>query len=250
MNNIKKGSLMILALILFVLSSMKCKNDVSEYEVFFKKLDSKLSSEQKRIFKKCQDISCIKKFAFFSDSSFKEQFRNIPYGIEKTFDSLKIVDDEELVLLIAYHERINKREYSFNEIDNRIKLFYKNAEIEDIAWKTDFYGKLFRIAKTNFNKFNKGDTLSLTLPLSRDTDPPHVYFSTGYDKNNFTDTLFIKGVLLGKKERIDSLVWNNDIFFKLNVLFFSEPSYLIFGDSLKIGDDITISLVDYARIIP
>ncbi len=242
----------IVVTVIVIFHSISCNNKQSQLDLFFAKIDHELSHQQKNQLKECQDIGCFREFAHYADSGLAEHFINMSNDIAKMLDSVGVLKDRELVLLIAYRRKINNKEYSFKEIEKSIQLYDENQLKEYNEWEDKFYNNLTNIAKTNFNKFSPGDTLCLLLPLERDTDPPNVVYYMQYDKDNFTDTLFVNCILLEKEMELkneENNLGHDEVYFRTRVIFLSEPACLFLGEENSIGDVTRFSIFNYGRPI-
>ncbi len=116
------------------------------------------------------------------------------------FDSIKNITGlgKPLALLNAYQKKMNHQDISFYKITNEIN---HRTDSLDAYFLNEFKKEITihsKLAEENYNKFKKGDTISLLYPLENNKYNKTVIFYTHYDKKNFIDTLFLKCVLIKK----------------------------------------------------
>jgi hypothetical protein len=154
-------------------------------------------------------------------------------------------------MCLAYQKKLMGKSINFLEIKNEIAQFdklqdsiYDDEEMENIKNHMD-------TAKYNFERFQIGDTLHLELSLNNDG---RVYYVRQYYKNNFKDTLFMKGVIL--KKMIEKAGGSNYIYdydeywFAVKVLEISNKYVDSVNNNMyNRGNVFTLLLNEYGGII-
>lgn len=243
--NVFIAKVLIILIIIYNLSGCTRKSNL---EIFFKEAEKELPDKQKSALKNCKGIGDLKIIAPHVDSGFASHFITPPGYINKMLDSLGIVKDRPFILFIAFHRELNNKNYSLSDIKREYQFWNDSIESEVINWEKQFYGKLSDIAKENFDIFSIGDTLCLELSLDKNK---YVVYESVYNKKNFEDTLFVKCILLDKKNDVkeNNNSWHDEIRFQVRVLSLSEPACVYIGVETQIGDTINIPVFDYGRII-
>jgi len=224
-------------------------------DIFFQKLDNTLSTIEKEKIRECPDVGCL---IVLVQSNMREKFSDAYEAaashIDQFFiDSLKIdsVYDRQRFMLLAYQKKITGKKLDLVEIKSEIAQFDK---LQDSIYAEEDWAVIrtqIDTAKLNFDRFQTNDTLFLELPLrTKGTKKVAAYFN-GYNKNNFTDTLFVKAILIKKtKEKTEqSNHTYYEYFFSVKILIASNTNINLVDNLYRSDSIITIPLNAYGRFI-
>ncbi|MDO6433641.1 hypothetical protein Q4E93_23725 [Flavitalea sp. BT771] len=235
----------------FLVFTSGCNSKTTSIDVFCQKLDHTLSVSEKTKIRECPDVGCLvvlvgskmrKKFADAYDTQAVDinQFLIDSFRIDSLYD-------RQRALLLAYQEKLIGKAVDFFEIKNEMVQYdnlqdsiYDDKERKNIENHID-------TAKYNFSRFQIGDTLHLELSLGRSDTKKVVYYYRQYNKANFKDTLFIKGVLLKKTRETDEP--HDEYEFLVRIIEVNNTELNLVDRIYQRGNIISLPLYDYGRII-
>lgn len=241
-------------LYIFVLLLISCKNNPNVLNDYFKRLDKSISESERVKIKQISNLDSLSYIIFQNNSDFVKKFDSISVEIDKyLFNSFQIedIDSRRLVLLIAYQKNLNKNKINLVEIKKEVKEYsnliqnqFKNrSKLEERS--------LFEISRRNFDKFKIGDKMSLLLPVELNGAGKNVYLYNQYEKNRFTDTLFLTCVLKTKQIGIrqSSSLPKEDYVFILDILDATNRRLDLIDKRYRRGKTISLRLFNYGREI-
>ncbi len=243
----------IIGIIFVAILLIACTNKRTPYDILFNKFDSTFSKNEKQIIKECESISCLS--SFIKQDRFKrlsEVFNTLPDSIKfSVWSSVKDCGllNGQLAFLYVYQKKLNNEEISFTKIIKELKHYGDSLDnYVDMEMKKDVEIKS-ALAKNNYDKYKKGDTLNLQYPLEKTTYNKTVVFYSYYNKSNFTDTLFLKCVLLAKRmEEIKGFdLAHNEYYFLVRMLEVKNKDIDLISNHYRKGYTDELSLYYYGR---
>lgn len=237
-------------LLLIILFSCKHIKKDTYTNAHFKVLNKKFDDNQKKEIRECSDIKCIIKFTNDNRSEFEDESLDLSQELIFVLDSLNIFEYRGLVLLIAYQKKINNETYSLIEILKEIQEYFLHEMKEADSFIINKNKNLSKAAKTTYDKYSKGDTICLLLPLTKSGNKMHIVYYSSYNYENFIDTLFLKGIILDKQlaRLSEKYELSADAFkFNLRIVELENFSTLPISDDYQIGDEFKLELIHYGR---
>lgn len=241
--------------VVFFTLTIGCNSKTTIIDLFCRKLSNTLSLSEKKEIRNCPDVGCLVVFvgsqmrtkfadAYNTDSAAINQFLN---------DSIKInsLYDKQRALIIAYQKKLNDKSVDFNEIKNEMLQYDKLQDsIYDDMEKRNIENHV-DTAKYNFNRFRIGDTLHLELSLAKSDNEKKVAYYRNYNKQNFNDTLFIKGVLVKKTNKLgeSSNYPDEQYVFLVRIIKVNNKELNLVDREYQKGNVILLPLYDYGRVI-
>ena len=232
-----------------------CSSKKTRMDIFYNKLDSSLSKSEKTQIYDCPDVGCL---VALVQSKLKTKFADAYYAKGENIDqylkdSLKIglLCDRQRAMFVAYQKTLAGKSVDFFEIkrelvdyDKLTDSLYSDKEKRDVKNHID-------TALINFNRFKIGDTLGLQFSIGSGDNNRFVCYYRHYNKSNFKDTLFVKGILLEKtKLTAEQITYTHDeYFFSVRVFEVRNRNLNSIDKAYRQGNIISVPLYDYGRII-
>lgn len=104
-----------------------------------------------------------------------------------------------------------------------------------------------KIARNNYERFKEGDVVNLLYPLSKDGNYKGVYFNNFYYNKEYTDTLFLKCVLLRKE--MGNYDVHERLYFQLKIIEARNSELNLVDKKFSKGNIIVLPIYDYGRTI-
>ena len=164
-------------------------------------------------------------------------------------DSFKIdkLHDRVRALILAYQKKLKNQSIDFFEIKNEIIQFDKLAEdkyLSDLKEEVQVQNK---IARNNYERFKEGDVVNLLYPLSKDGNYKGVYFNNFFYNKEYTDTLFLKCILLRKE--MENYDVHERLYFRLKIIEARNSELNLVDKKFDKGNIIVLPIYDYGRTI-
>lgn len=242
----KNTFLSILIILLVIITS--CNNPNSDLDFVFRKIDDALTKSEKQELIKIEDIDSIVGFTLLnSNLRCKQVFENgISNELINKLDSMNIVYPA-FTLIRAYQKNKKNQNYSLKNLDNEIQNCLKRKDSLSKLRMIRNYKEYKRIAKLNYNKFNKNDTICLIFPVTYTSRKWAVDYALADKK----DELFYLTASLIKKKiimRTDYLNNKKETFkFELKIIDLSKKECFWMSKELKINGEFNIEISHYRR---
>lgn len=242
------GKVSILITLIFVLG---CKAKRTPIDAFFISLNNSLSENEKSEVKNCEDIGCL---TLFVQSKAQKKILTSYEPLEGEItqlllDSFKIDKSQDRVraLILAYQKKLKNQSIDFFEIKNEIIQFDKLAEDKYLNGLKEEIQVQNKIARNNYERFKEGDVVNLLYPLSKDGNYKGVYFNNFYYNKEYTDTLFLKCVLLRKE--MGNYDVHERLYFQLKIIEARNSELNLVDKKFSKGNIIVLPIYDYGRTI-
>ena len=232
-----------------------CSSKTTRLDIFYQKLDNTLSKAEKKQIYDCPDVGCL---VALVPSQMRTKFADAYYAKGANIDQylndsfrIALLYDRQRAMFLAYQKTLAGKSVNLFEIKNELAnydrltdSFYSDKEKRDVKDHID-------TALINFNRFKIGDTLDLQFSIASGDNNRFVCYYRHYNKTNFKDTLFVKGILLEKtKLTAEQITYTHDEY------FFSVRAFEVRNKNLnsvdkvyRQGNIISVPLYDYGRII-
>lgn len=154
------------------------------------------------------------------------------------FEKYRILNDNERshIVLYYWHQKLNSEPYLLEE---HLKMIYERNTLTEEKVK-----EIEKIAKTNFSKFDIGDTLLVKYSVSiLENGHRHAFKysdSTVFWEFNIDKDLAIKGIIINKEFFKDGKI--DDYNFDLKVIDLNRFDTYFFMKRIEKGDTIDIDL--------
>ncbi len=244
-----RGNVLVIALItlFFILG---CNNSETDLDKFFMQVDNVLTNEEKANLGKGENIDRVMNFVLSnSNNDFKLLFDTLPPNIINLLDSSGVEEYSKLSLFVAYVKNKNGKEFSFKEIEKEIEIYFNNRKIDSEQFMRENINRLIKIAESNYERINIGDTICLEFPMRNDNGN----YEALYRKPKESDEFISMSCLILEKEyspKLEQYEFSHAEFtFKFNIVKLSHAPCLFGLDEINIGDTISIGIYDYGKEI-
>ncbi len=247
-------------LITFLLCIYSCQDNTSKVFIVFDQLKKKVNADELITFKELEIDSVGEnlKGSFFDLNFFYKD--SIQYIVlDKYLDSLNISsmnDIRELYLQFAFRSFLNSEDIDTSVLNTQVRrvIYLRKENWEKLSERYEIEN--LNIAKTNFKKYNVGDTVRVVLPIKTSFGSRSIYYTQGFPYSqkydSAEDSLGIEGVLLMKRyEKLpNTKVDSSSFVFELRIIDLSEMEVEeLLGNKLKVGDSFNFYLSKYGRYL-
>lgn len=248
----KHSSTRFLVALALVYLGLGCSNPKSDLDLFFKELDKELTFHEKDQVRKCREVACLLQFVSTNaNPGFKQQFENMPTSITNRLDSIGISNFKRLIVFAAYSKKMNNEDFTFRDIEVKVKQYYTNEQDKLKESQTDHLNYLSNIAESNYNNYDEGDTLCLIFPIQVFDGIPRALYGPIYDPDP-RDTLYATCILLDKRKHPKSIPYEfsaERFKFHVRIVHLSCDPHLLMSQEVKSGDEIEFDLYHLKRPI-